>query len=145
MAVTADRIMTVDGQELPFARDLREALGIYARRTWPLNTSGCAAQAWGLPKSTVANLLKGHASDGTVTAVLRKGGWPLARAVVGAVIGHSLEDFLASEIRNIHREQQQLSERAAQMDDFYRALSRPRLVAVGDPGRPAPKRRQARS
>lgn len=115
MQLTADRIMTSDGQELPFARDLREALAIYARRSWPLNTSGQAAKAWGLSKTTTANLLKGHASDATVTAVLRAGGWSLAVAVVGATIGQSLEDHLTQEQERLRHERRAFEEREARL------------------------------
>ncbi len=93
MSLTADGIMNLDGQLLPFSRDLREALAIYARRTWPVNTSGHAAKAWGLPKTTAANLLKGHASDATVTKIIRAGGWALALPVIGAVIGEPVHVF----------------------------------------------------
>jgi len=100
MALTVNEIMTLDGQLLPFSRDLREALGIYARRTWPLHTSVHASKAWGVPKTTVANLLKGHASDATVTAIIRAGGWALALPVIGAVIGHGLDEAIKAERRN---------------------------------------------
>ena len=110
MNAMAAKIMTIDGQNLPFARDLREALALYARRTWPLNTSGHASQAWGLSKATAANLLKGHASDATVTACLRAGGWRMAAAVMGAVIGHSLEKHLNEELEVIRAERARLVE-----------------------------------
>ncbi len=99
MAQTMEAIMTLEGQLLPFARDFREALAIYARRTWPLNTSVHAAKAWGIDKTTAKNLLKGHASDATITRVLRAGGWAMALPVIGAVIGHSAEQFLEDERR----------------------------------------------
>ena len=98
MTVGALGIMTDGGQNLPFSRDLREALSIYARRTWPRDTAKAAAREWGLSSTTAANLLKGHASDATVTRVLRAGGWRLASAVVGAVIGQSYDDFIHSEL-----------------------------------------------
>lgn len=100
MAMTVNEIMTLDGQLLPFSRDLREALGVYARRTWPLHTSVHAAKAWGISKSTAANLLKGHASDATVTTIIRAGGWALALPVIGAVIGHGLDEAITAERRN---------------------------------------------
>lgn len=100
MTMTVNEIMTLDGQLLPFSRDLREALGVYARRTWPLHTSVHAAKAWGIPKTTAANLLKGHASDATVTTIIRAGGWALALPVIGAVIGHSLDEAITAERRN---------------------------------------------
>jgi hypothetical protein len=98
MTMTADGIMNLDGQVLPFSRDLREALAIYARRTWPVNTSGHAAKAWGLPKTTAANLLKGHASDATVTKIIRAGGWELALPVIGAVIGEPVHAFFRQQM-----------------------------------------------
>lgn len=100
MTITANEIMDLDGQILPFSRDLREALGVYARRMWPLHTSVHAAKAWGIPKTTAANLLKGHASDATVTTIIRAGGWALALPVIGAVIGHGLDDAIKAERRN---------------------------------------------
>lgn len=99
MTQMMEAIMTLDGQILPFARDFREALALYARRTWPLNTSIHAAKAWGIDKTTAKNLLKGHASDATITRVLRAGGWAMALPVIGAVIGHSAEQFLEDERR----------------------------------------------
>lgn len=104
MSLTADGIMSLDGQMLPFSRDLREALAIYARRTWPVNTSGHAAKAWGIPKTTAANLLKGHASDATVTRIIRAGGWALALPVIGAVIGEPVQAFFHDQMRRAAKE-----------------------------------------
>lgn len=118
MTLTADSIMNLDGHLLPFARDLREALAVYARRTWPVNTSGHAAKAWGLPKATAANLLKGHASDATVTKIIRSGGWGLALPVIGAVIGEPVHAFFREQMRlaakeaDLAREHEQLAEAA---------------------------------
>jgi len=98
MTMTANEIMMLDGQMLPFSRDLREALAIYARRSWPVNTSGHAAKAWGIPKTTAANLLKGHASDATVTRIIRAGGWGLALPVIGAVIGEPVHEFFRQQM-----------------------------------------------
>jgi hypothetical protein len=99
VTITASEIMDLGGQNLPFSRDLREALGIYARRTWPLNTSVHAAKAWGLSKSTAANVLKGHASDATITKIIQAGGWGLALPVIGAVIGEPVHAFFRSQMQ----------------------------------------------
>jgi hypothetical protein len=104
MTMTADGIMSLEGQMLPFSRDLREALAIYARRTWPLNTSVHAAKAWGIPKTTAKNLLKGSASDATVTRILRAGGWGLALPVIGAVIGQPVHEFFRDQTRQAAKE-----------------------------------------
>jgi hypothetical protein len=143
MTVMVSENMHLDGQLLPFARDLREALGIYARRTWPLNASGHASQAWGIPKSTAANLLKGHASDATVTAILRAGGWPLALAVIGATIGQSFDDHLTQEREKLANERAHYAAREARiaaLEDhiqerrsFSRARHREAAAPDGEP------------
>lgn len=131
MTITANEIMILDGQMLPFSRDLREALAIYARRKWPTNTSGHAAKAWGLPKTTAANLLKGHASDATVTAVLRAGGWGLALPVIGAVIGEPVHSFFRDQMKQAAREAERAREHEQLAQAAYRRLeSRP--AAVGE-------------
>lgn len=123
MTITADRIMHLDGQMLPFSRDLREALAIYARQTWPVNTSGHAAKAWGLPKSTTANLLKGHASDATVTKIIRAGGWGLALPVIGAVIGEPVHAFFREQMRQAAKEAERAEEHERLAQAAYRRLA----------------------
>lgn len=123
MTVTAGEIMDLGGQMLPFSRDLREALALYARRTWPLNTSVHAAKAWGVPKSTAANLLKGHASDATVTAIIRAGGWGLALPVIGAVIGAPVHEFFREQIKTAAREAEIAEEHARLARAAYRRLA----------------------
>jgi hypothetical protein len=131
MAVTANEIMTVGEQQLPFARDLREAVSIYMRRRWPLNTSVHAAKEWGIPKSTAANLLKGHASDATLTIVLRAGGWPLAIAVVGATIGQRLEDFIRAERKGLEDEAQRRDREARELATIEATLFGRAVADVG--------------
>lgn len=89
--------MTSGYTNLPLARDLREALALYAAAKWPANTSLYVAQNWQLDKTTARNLLKGHASDATITKVLRAGGWAMAMHVIGAVIGESLDHHIEAE------------------------------------------------
>jgi hypothetical protein len=127
MSQTADGIMSLDGQMLPFSRDLREALAIYARRTWPLNTSVHAAKAWGIPKSTAANLLKGHASDATVTKIIRAGGWALALPVIGAVIGEPVHAFFREQMRQAAKDAER-----AQLHEHLARAAYGRLVAGPD-------------
>jgi hypothetical protein len=122
MAVTVNEIINLDGQLLPFSRDLREALAIYARRTWPLNTSVHAAKAWGVPKTTAANLLKGHASDATVTRIIRAGGWGLALPVIGAVIGQPVHEFFREQIRQAEKEASRAQEHERLADAAWRRL-----------------------
>lgn len=124
MPLTASEIMTDGWQDLPLQRDLRDALATYARRTWPRDTAKNAARAWGVPLSTAQNILKGHASAATLSHVLRAGGWSVATAVVGAVIGQGLEEFIAAEKTRIRRERRNYEarhERLVEMASHLRA------------------------
>jgi hypothetical protein len=123
MTITANEIMILDGQMLPFSRDLREALAIYARRTWPLNTSVHASKAWGIPKTTAANLLKGHASDATVTKIIRAGGWALALPVIGAVIGEPVHAFFRDQMRQAAKDARRAEEHERLAEAAYRRLA----------------------
>ena len=119
--------MTMDCQNLPLAADLREAVAAYARLNWPANTSLYVAQHWNVDKTTARNLLKGHASDATITKVLRTGGWAMALAVVGAVIGQSLDRHIEEETERHARHAQRLAQTRA-------ALRTLRERDVGDLG-----------
>lgn len=110
MTATVLGIMTDRGQTLPFSRDLREAVAKYARQTWPHKTARSVAHEWGLDQATAANLLKGHASDATLTKVLRKGGWRVAAVVVGSVIGETYESFLEQELEHIAAERRRIED-----------------------------------
>jgi len=115
--------MTFGGQRLPFSQDLREALANYARRTWPVNTSVHAAKAWGVSKDTAKNVLKGHASDATVTAILRAGGWELALPVIGAVIGEPVHAFFREQMKQAAREAELAVEHEQLARTAYRRLA----------------------
>lgn len=134
MTITTAEIMTLGGQNLPFAQDLREALSNYARRTWPVNTTIHAAKAWGVSKDTAKNVLKGHASDATVTKILRAGGWELALPVIGAVIGEPVHAFFREQMKQAAKE----AERAKQHEELAQAAYR-RLA--GGPADPSEDRR----
>lgn len=123
MTFAADGFMHLGGQHLPFSRDLREALATYARRTWPLNTSVHAAKAWGIPKTTAANLLKGHASDATVTKIMRAGGWAVALPVLTAVIGEPVEAFFRDQTTKAAREAALAAEHEELASAAYRRLA----------------------
>lgn len=123
MHVTVGEIMDLGGQTLPFSRDLREAIGLYARRRWPLNTSVHAAQAWGLPKATAKNVLKGHASDATVTKIMRAGGWELALPVIGAVVGAPVHEFFRDQMREAAKAAEHARQHDALAEAAYRRLA----------------------
>lgn len=114
--------MTFGGQNLPFAQDLREALANYARRTWPVNTSGHMAKAWGVSKDTAKNVLKGHASDATVTKIIRAGGWAVALPVIGAVIGEPVHTFFRDQMKEAAKQAERAKHHEELASAAYRAL-----------------------
>ena len=130
MTTTTADLMTFGGQGLPFAQDLREALANFARRTWPTNTSGHMAKAWGISKDTAKNVLKGHASDATVTKIIRAGGWSVALPVIGAVIGQPVETFFREQIKKAARE----AERAVEHEQLAAAAYRSLAARSANPG-----------
>jgi hypothetical protein len=95
-----------------------------------VNTSGHAAKAWAIPKSTAANLLKGHASDATVTAIIRAGGWGLALPVIGAVIGEPVHTFFREQMRQAAKE----ADRAKQHEQLAEAAYRRLAAGPAHPG-----------
>lgn len=123
MTITTADLMTFGGQNLPFAQDLREALANYARRTWPVQTSVHAAKAWGVSKDTAKNVLKGHASDATVTKIFRAGGWQLALPVIGAVIGQPVDAFFREQMKQAAREAELAKRHEELASAAYRRLS----------------------
>jgi len=123
MTITTAEIMTFGGQGLPFAQDLREALANYARRTWPIRTSIHMAEAWGISKDTAKNVLKGHASDATVTAIIRAGGWQLALPVIGAVIGEPVHAFFRDQMTQAAKEADRAREHEQLAEAAYRRLA----------------------
>lgn len=141
MSITAAEVMTFGGQNLPFAQDLREAIGNYARRTWPTQTSVHASKAWGISKDAAKNVLKGHASDATVTKIIRAGGWALVLPVVGAVIGEPVHAFFREQMKQAARE----AERAQRHEELATAAYR-RLegsaAPIGEDRRSWPRARE---
>jgi len=133
MQLTANRIMTFDGQNLPLQRDLRDALATYARLTWPRDTAKHAARAWGIPRTTAANILKGHASASTITHVMRAGGWNVALVVVGAVIGQGLDTFIQHERERLQHERERHQFQDARLAAMARDLAA--VVPLGAGGR----------
>lgn len=125
MAVTADNIMDSDGHHLPLARDLREAVVLYLKKAYPINTTLHISNLMDVDKPTAKNLLKGHASDATITKVLRAGGWEMAMAVLGSVIGHSLDQHITKKAIEHEQRAQRQREVARQLRAFSDRVDSP--------------------
>ena len=120
MQVTAEMILTDFGAKLPLDQRRRDALAQYVRKAaGPARSKQLWAQSeWGLKDYEAKDLLKGNASEAVWERIVkhRNGGWRVVIPVMGAVIGQSLDDFIASEIEVIRHERAELEalERASQ-------------------------------
>jgi hypothetical protein len=111
-------------------RTMGELLAAFVRRRWPRHTAKAVERAWGVDPTTAANLVRGRASERTITKALKAEGWPLLVVLGQAVTGQTYEEFLES----IVHEQERIRERAAERRDHVRRLEAraARLVALAD-------------
>lgn len=96
-----------DGRHsLGLDRQTRDALAAYCRLIWPTGTAKEAARHFDLTLDEARGLIAGRASQTTVDRVWKssKGGWRVALAVLGAVIGQTIDQYIESE-RAAHEDQ----------------------------------------
>lgn len=99
------------GDFLPLRRQLfdlslGEALSELARQRYPRDTAKHLAKAWDIDPATAANVVKGHASERTLTKAIKAEGWGLLACLGAALTGETYEQFE-------ERQLQQIIERAA--------------------------------
>ncbi len=120
MDVTAEMILTNLGTSLPLDRRRKDALATWARKACG---DGKSKPTWlmarfELKEYEAKDLLKGNASEAVWERIVKhpNGGWKVVIPVMGAVIGLSLDDFIASEIEELRHERTELEalERSAQ-------------------------------
>jgi len=113
MTVTADMILTNLGTTFPLDRRRKDALAEYARKSAGDAKSKhlWVQRQWGLEPYEAKDLLKGNASEAIWERIVKhktNGGWKVVIPVLGAVIGQSLDAFIASEIEDIRHERAEL-------------------------------------
>ncbi|WP_141653103.1 hypothetical protein [Phenylobacterium immobile] len=101
-----------------FDRSMGELLAQFVRKRWPRDTAKTVARKWGVDPSTATNLIKGHASERTITKAIQAEGWPLIMALGEAVTGRSYADFL----QDIIHETERAREHAATRRDTFVSL-----------------------
>jgi len=113
-------------------RTMGEHLAACVRKRWPKSTAKAVERAWDVDPTTAANIIRGRASERTISKALKAEGWPLLMALGEAMTGQAYDEFLES----IVHEQERIRERAAQRRDHVRRLEAraAELVAV----RPGP-------
>jgi hypothetical protein len=114
MDVTAEMILTSLGTSLPLDRRRKDALAAWARAAAgdAKSKPGWLMRQYGLKEYEAKDLLKGNASEAVWERIVKhkNGGWQVVIPVLGAVIGQSLDAFIASEIEDIRHERSQLEE-----------------------------------
>ena len=139
MQVTAEMIITRRGTVLPLDQRRRDALANYAElqaREAGLPAQRWVRERWGLKDYEAKDLLKGNASEVIWERILKhqNGGWPVLLPVMGAVIGHGVEEFITQEQERLRRERAAYEEREARLGRMASHL-RARLGLGGE--RPA--------
>jgi len=111
-----------------FPRGMGELLALFARRKYQRDTAKHVEQVWGVDPSTAANLVKGHASERTITKALRAEGWPLVMALGEAMTGQAYEEHLQNIIQETERARERMESRHRRLRDLEEQAAR--LVAV---------------
>ncbi|WP_338575780.1 hypothetical protein V8J38_11350 [Brevundimonas olei] len=98
---------------------MKEALASFVRNRWPVHTQKTIEREWGLTIDEAKGLIKGQASVRTIEKVLahKNGGWAVALPLMGGVIGHGLNDYIASERDRLSHEAEQKRQRAAALKE----------------------------
>lgn len=128
-----------------FGRSLGEALSELARQRYPRDTAKHVARAWKIEPSTAANVVKGHASERTLTKAIQAEGWGLVAALGEALTGETFAEFEERRLQTIIREAEdarrnlvELRTRRAEL------LSRARQLGSVHPGELAERERNGR-
>ena len=98
-----------------FSRTMGELLATFARNRWPRDTAKHVARSWRIDPSTASSLIKGHASERTITKALRSEGWPLFMALGEALTGQAYDAFLQELVDEQERRRKAASERQDQV------------------------------
>jgi hypothetical protein len=104
MTVTAMEILGGGGEflaTLELDRQTADALAEYARRRWPVGRRKALMAEFGLADEEARSIVEGRPSKRVIDKIWKhpRGGWNVAIPVIGAVIGHGVEDFLREERR----------------------------------------------
>jgi hypothetical protein len=101
---------------------LRDALSSYTRLRWPTNTAKSAAKEWDLSLDEARGVVAGRTSQQTIDKIFKAGGWGVVLPVLGAVIGHGVDDFIASERKRLRNERRDFEARDRRLAEMGRDL-----------------------
>jgi hypothetical protein len=89
-----------------FTLSIGEALAELVRQKYPRDTAKHISRSWDIDKATAANVLKGHASERTLTKAVKAEGWDLLAQLGAVLTGETYAEYE-------ERQLQQIIERAA--------------------------------
>ena len=112
-------------------RTMGELLASFVRRRWPRNTAKQVQRAWDIDPSTADNLIRGRASERTITKALRAEGWPLLMAMGEAMTGQAYQDFLQGIVDERERATQQAKAAQAAFESLEARAASVLSVAAG--------------
>lgn len=91
-------------------RTVGELLAQLVRDRWPRNTAKHVARAWNIDTATATNLVRGHASERTITKALRAEGWEILEVLGFALTGLSHDEWLEQKLCKIIEEAERAQE-----------------------------------
>jgi hypothetical protein len=121
MTFTAEEMLSDFGSVLPLQRGRKDALALYARRSAKLANARSAQRwvedTWGLRDYEAKELLKGNASEAVWERIVKhkNGGWGVVLPIIGAVIGHGIDEYAAEKHRRKVREREQIEAEERQL------------------------------
>lgn len=89
--------------KLKLDKGFRDAVADHLRHRWPTATAKNAAREYDLTLPRAREAVAGKASLTTLESIFKKGGWPVALAIIADVIGHGIAHHIA-EMRTRHEE-----------------------------------------
>lgn len=81
----------------------KDAVADHLRHRWPSGTAKLAAKAYGLSHDRARDAVRGQCSLTTLEQIVKRGGWPVGLALLAAVIGYGVEQYI-SDLRADHEE-----------------------------------------
>lgn len=87
-----------------FRWSLGEALARLVRQKWPHHTAKIVSREWGIERSTAENLIKGHASERTISKAVEAEGWDLLDALGQAITGQTHHEWEEQKLKSIIEE-----------------------------------------
>lgn len=125
-----------------FDLSMGEALSALARQKYPRDTAKHLSRAWDIDPATAANVVKGHASERTLTKAIKAEGWGLLSELGAALTGESFHEYEERQLAAIIERAADASQKLVQLRARREALAAQSLDpdALGD-GRPTDQHR----